>query len=142
MRHLKTISEEKGYSKMRFLKHAVHDVIIPQFIVQLLNRREKRGRTSRFGPFFKYGKAMDKITRHFRNMASLGEMCKELFHMSKKQRTPGKQRYFRNLSTALRSQLHFMPYCGQNSVISWWKNLHLLLIQIFSRPVQCLQLAM
>lgn len=32
--------------------------------------------------FFKYRKALDKITHHFRNRENLGEMFKDLFHAS------------------------------------------------------------
>jgi len=51
MRHLQTISEWKGYSKMCFLKHVVCNIIIPYFVVWLFSLSKKWGRTSRFESF-------------------------------------------------------------------------------------------
>lgn len=43
----------------------------------------KKRKDFKIWTFFKYGKAVDKITHHFRKMETSGETCKDLFRMSK-----------------------------------------------------------
>lgn len=85
---------------------------------------------SRFEPFFKYGKAPDEMTHHFRSIGSLDAMRKTLFHVSEKQMAAGTQQGILDISAqAPSSQLH--PLCGHTSVISWWRNRCLLLNYIY-----------